>query len=369
MFLNKNLDIYKDTKPFPISKANIPLFDTISPTKEFPILKTNDRVQSFYVEDNYKIPSFSYKRDDSLLDFFGFPDIQLSLNDEYKYKYPHLNKKETILANLQTENGTPNGFNQQMRSMADGEKVEDIKTADAEYEKGLNELNRMLENEMQKEATTKAEEAAKDLEVDRLKTEIKTAEGNKKARVQFKPAKISKAIEREEKEKEIAEKKENRRTLMTKVARNIRKHNYNKTQGVEEKKEEEGKEEEKKNSQEQSSEENQKNIKTKKQKSEKTPLEIEVENKRREDLQEQIKNLDSAYYAKTTSVNKINANINHLVHVLKKLPQQIEKRKELQHQIQKLDPDIYDKNTSLNSPNAGIKNLEKVLEKLSQGKI
>jgi len=137
--------IFDNIKSSKIIKANIPEDEIIKPTKMFTV--NNDKFDYNLIVNDYKIPSFKYIDDNSLNDFYEFPDIYISQNTEYKYKYPHLSKGEYIKEQWQTEAGTPNELNRFMRQEQTGKSLDDIKAEDNVYESGLKQIQKMIDED------------------------------------------------------------------------------------------------------------------------------------------------------------------------------------------------------------------------------
>ena len=84
MYQEKGLKtIFDDVKARKIEKANIPEDEIVKPKSSFHI--NNDKFDSSLIVNDYKMPTFKFIHDDSLNDYFGFPDISLSQNPIYKY--------------------------------------------------------------------------------------------------------------------------------------------------------------------------------------------------------------------------------------------------------------------------------------------
>ena len=126
--------IFDNVKASKIIKANIPEDEIIKPTKMFTV--NNDKFDYDFIVNDYKIPSFKYLDDNSLNDFYEYPDVYMSQNTEYKYKYPKLSTGEYIKEQWQTEAGTPNELNRFMRQEKTGENLDDIKQYDNAYQAG-----------------------------------------------------------------------------------------------------------------------------------------------------------------------------------------------------------------------------------------
>jgi len=146
MFKENGKTIFDDNKPFKIEHSNIPEYEIFEEGKKFNI--NRDKFNYDMIIDDHKIPSFKFVMDNSLNDFYQFPDVGLlSQNPEYKYKYLHLSPAEYIKQQYQTEAGTPNELNTYMRSIEIGEPIEDIKQFDNSYQAGLDELKKIINEE------------------------------------------------------------------------------------------------------------------------------------------------------------------------------------------------------------------------------
>ena len=132
--------IFDNVKASKIIKANIPEDEIIKPTKMFTV--NNDKFDYDLIVNDYKIPSFKYLDDNSLNDFYEYPDVYMSQNTEYRYKYPHLATGEYIKQQWQTEAGTPNELNTFMRQEQTGKTIDDIKAEDNAYQAGLQQIQK-----------------------------------------------------------------------------------------------------------------------------------------------------------------------------------------------------------------------------------
>ena len=139
MITDKNKTIFDNVKASHIEKGNIPEFK--EEEKHFSI--TKDKSTTNIVNDN-NIPKFKFVIDDDLNSFFNYPDIILSSNPEYRYKYPKLTKEEYIKQQQQTEEGTPNELNRFLRQEETGRFIDDIKQEDEAYKLGLIEVQRII---------------------------------------------------------------------------------------------------------------------------------------------------------------------------------------------------------------------------------
>ena len=196
MFKDNGKTIFDDNKPFKIEHSHIPEYEIFEEGKKFNI--NRDKFNYDMIIDDHKIPSFKFVMDNSLNDFYQFPDVGLlSQNPEYKYKYLHLSPAEYIKQQYQTEAGTPNELNTYMRSIEIGEPIEDIKQFDNSYQAGLDELKKIINEEAEfiknsYDGTKKEENKEKILKIGE--------EFNKKKEEMFKqiphPVKIKQAIPR-----------------------------------------------------------------------------------------------------------------------------------------------------------------------------
>ena len=142
---NLKKTIFDDIHSKKLVKATIPEDEVIETNKKFSINK--DRFDSSIIVDDFKIPSFKYLSDNSLNDFYEYPDITLSQNPEYKYKYPKLSNEEYFSQQWQTEEGVPNQLNQFIRQDQTSESIEDIKEVDDAYQSGLKLIHKMIDEE------------------------------------------------------------------------------------------------------------------------------------------------------------------------------------------------------------------------------
>ena len=140
--------IFDGIQPKKINSDRIPEDNIIKPTQTFSINK--DKFNTSLIVDDYKIPSFKFSHDNSLNDFYDFPDISVSQNPIYKYKYPKLSTAETIKEQWQTEEGTPNELNRFLRQELTGKSIDDIKNEDYSYEDGLKQIQQMINEDTEK---------------------------------------------------------------------------------------------------------------------------------------------------------------------------------------------------------------------------
>ena len=140
--ITNNGTIFDNVRAEKIEEAHIPEDEIFEKTKKYSV--NHDKFNYNMIVDDHKIPSFKFVMDNSLNDFYEFPDIVLSQNPEYKYKYPHLSTAEYMKQMYETEEGTPNELNTYMRSLATGESIDDIKKLDEHYQSGLKELDKII---------------------------------------------------------------------------------------------------------------------------------------------------------------------------------------------------------------------------------
>ena len=180
--------IFDDVKAKPIINATINEDEIIKPNKRFSV--NNDKFDYSLIVDEYKIPSFNYVNDNSINDFYDYPDVTMSQNPEYKYKYPKLGEGEAIKQQWQTEEGTPNELNRFWRQDQTGESLEDIKQYDDVFQEGLKEIDKMI-----KETVEQEEEISKKEERPSKKEEVLNS-GNKHKRImkRYNPVTIKPAI-------------------------------------------------------------------------------------------------------------------------------------------------------------------------------
>ena len=69
----------------------------------------------------------------------------MSLNPEYKYKYPKLSTEEAMRQYAQTEEGVPNELNRFLRQDQTNKSLEDIQVEDEVYRQGLNEIHKITD--------------------------------------------------------------------------------------------------------------------------------------------------------------------------------------------------------------------------------
>ena len=193
---NGKKTIFDDVRAKTIIKATIPEFEIIKPTKTFSVNK--DKFDFSLIVDEYKMPTFKYIDDNSLNDFYDFPDLTLSQNPEYKYKYPHLSTGEYIKQQYQTEEGTPNELNTFMRQDATGDSIEYIKDTDNAYQQGLKQIQKMINEDSQKMKDIIKDKTLTDIEkaneINYLRNDKKTKTKQREILKKHNPVIIKKAI-------------------------------------------------------------------------------------------------------------------------------------------------------------------------------
>ena len=140
MFTENNKTIFDDVKAFKVVNASIPEDKIYDDAKAFKITKDTN-LHFNEIDDNKHSPSFHFRLDNDLIDFFGYPDISLSSNPEYMNKYPKLTKQEYSIANWQTEEGVSNKLNRFLRQNETNNSIEDIEQFDNAYQADIKTLN------------------------------------------------------------------------------------------------------------------------------------------------------------------------------------------------------------------------------------
>ena len=137
---NGKKTIYDDVKPRKMVSVDIPEFNEIKTDNHFKIknISLDNDLETY---NTTSFPKFDFVQDNELFNLWGFGDVEMmSLNPEYKYKYPKLTKSELIKQEWQTQEGIPNRLNQFLRAEEAGTSIQEIKQMDDEYQLGLNEL-------------------------------------------------------------------------------------------------------------------------------------------------------------------------------------------------------------------------------------
>ena len=187
--------IFDDVKAKPIINATVKEDEIIKPNKRFSV--NNDKFDYSLIVDEYKIPSFKYMDDNSINDFYDFPDVIMSQNPEYRYKYPKLSTEEAMVQYAQTEQGIPNELNRFLRQDQTGESLEDIQKQDSIYQEGLNELQKIINEEEKIRKDTKNEiEYLNGNDISDIERLFKTAElNNTETATEKKIGKVEKLIQ------------------------------------------------------------------------------------------------------------------------------------------------------------------------------
>ena len=145
---NGKKTIYDDVKPRKMVSVDIPEFNEIKTDNHFKIknISLDNDLETY---NTTSFPKFDYVQDNELFNLWGFGDVEMmSLNPEYKYKYPKLTKSELIKQEWQTQEGIPNRLNQFLRAEESGASIQEIKQLDDEYQLGLNELYTQIDKEV-----------------------------------------------------------------------------------------------------------------------------------------------------------------------------------------------------------------------------
>ena len=196
MYDDKFNDIFKKDKAFQVAKSdnivNIPAND------KFRTVSDNSNLDEYYVQ-HMKVPTYHFNSnsDNEILKHLGLPEIYLNEGREYANKYPKYSKGEEIIQRWQTEKGTDNAFNRQMRAEANDEKIEDIAQKDNDYNRGLEEVRKLIKSDYKRSKyhTTEAESVVQEVENE-----------HKKAVKQIKPVKIENAFDKEKVVEDIKDK-------------------------------------------------------------------------------------------------------------------------------------------------------------------
>jgi len=145
---NGKKTIYDDVKPRKMVSVDIPEFNEIKTDNHFKIknISLDNDLETY---NTTSFPKFDFVQDNELFNLWGFGDVEMmSLNPEYKYKYPKLTKSELIKQEWQTQEGIPNRLNQFLRAEEAGTSIQEIKQMDDEYQLGLNELYTQIDKEV-----------------------------------------------------------------------------------------------------------------------------------------------------------------------------------------------------------------------------
>ena len=146
---NGKKTIFDDVKPRKIESVNIPEFNEAKTNKQFEIKHLSlDNLETY---NTTSFPKFDIVPDKELFNLWGFGDVELmSLNPEYKYKYPKLTKSEFMKQEWQTQEGIPNRLNQFLRAEQSGASIQEIKEMDDDYQEGLGNLYTQIDAEADK---------------------------------------------------------------------------------------------------------------------------------------------------------------------------------------------------------------------------
>ena len=143
---NGKKTIYDDVKPRKIVSVDIPEFNETKTNKRFDIKHLS--LDNLEIYNTTSFPKFDIVQDNELFNLWGFSDVEMmSLNPEYKYKYPKLSEAEYAKQQMQTEEGTTNNLNTFMRHDKTGESIQDIQQSDKAFRAGLNELQKIIDED------------------------------------------------------------------------------------------------------------------------------------------------------------------------------------------------------------------------------
>ena len=147
---NGKKTIFDDVKPRKIVSVDIPEFNEIKTDKHFEIkhLSLDNSLETY---NTTSFPKFDIFQDNELFNLWGFDDVEMmSLNPEYKYKYPKLTKSEFMRQEWQTQEGIPNKLNQFLRAEEAGTSIQEIKEMDNDYQAGLGKIFTEIDEEAEK---------------------------------------------------------------------------------------------------------------------------------------------------------------------------------------------------------------------------
>ena len=184
---NGKKTIYDDVKPRKIVSVDIPEFNETKTNKHFDIKHLS--LDNLEIYNTTSFPKFDIVKDNELFNLWGFGDVEMmSLNPEYKFKYPKLAKSEFMKQEWQTQQGVPNKLNQFLRAEEAGTSIQDIKAQDNDYEEGLLQLYTTIDKEAENIQTALNSDGKNDVilteaQKDHLKeAERKLKEDHKKLR-------------------------------------------------------------------------------------------------------------------------------------------------------------------------------------------
>jgi hypothetical protein len=185
---NGKKTIYDDVKPRKMVSVDIPEFNEIKTDNHFK-MKNISLDNDLETYNTTSFPKFDIVQDNELFNLWGFGDVEMmSLNPEYKFKYPKLTKSEFMKQEWQTQQGVPNKLNQFLRAEEAGTSIQDIKAQDNDYEEGLLQLYTTIDKEAENIQTALNSDGKNDVilteaQKDHLKeAERKLKEDHKKLR-------------------------------------------------------------------------------------------------------------------------------------------------------------------------------------------
>ena len=130
--------------------VDIPEFNEIKTDKHFEIkhLSLDNSLETY---NTTSFPKFDIFQDNELFNLWDFDDVEMmSLNPEYKYKYPKLTKSEFMRQEWQSQEGVPNKLNQFLRAEEAGTSIQEIKEMDNDYQAGLGKILTEINEEAEK---------------------------------------------------------------------------------------------------------------------------------------------------------------------------------------------------------------------------
>ena len=140
--------IFRNVKPFTFVKP--PSLQKFERHTHFDVEKGDYDLDKYYVAHKHA-PNFNVsQKGNNVLNEIGLPEMYFKADTTYQNKYPKYSKDQEIVQRWQTENGTPNEFNQMMRAEANKIKIEDVENEDSDYKKGLDEVKKMIKGQYKK---------------------------------------------------------------------------------------------------------------------------------------------------------------------------------------------------------------------------
>ena len=180
--------IFRNVKPFTFVKP--PSLQKFERHTHFDVEKGDYDLDKYYVAHKHA-PNFNVsQKGNNVLNEIGLPEMYFKADTTYQNKYPKYSKDQEIVQRWQTENGTPNEFNQMMRAEANKIKIEDVENEDSDYKKGLDEVKKMIKGQYKKAHHISAAKAVFDEEASERRKVVQKVPVAK-----IRPVKIGPAID------------------------------------------------------------------------------------------------------------------------------------------------------------------------------